>query len=160
MNNGSRLPNSCFFSPRLWSSRCSDRRHRLSHAARGRRQIGDQAGAPSGLGAICKHAAAGFHALEQQTARQASIVTFDGKTVQDAITAACEGGRVSKLQQNNLKMLAEIAESNHVPPLVKLADTRFYAVYDGRTCSVEDNWAHVKHPTPTTQHNRGRHQDY
>ena len=86
--------------------------------------------------------------MEQKTARQASIVTFGGKTVQDVITAAFEGGRVSKEERNNLKMLVEIAESNHVPPLVKLADTRFYAVYDGRTRSVEHNWAHVKHHNP------------
>ena len=76
-------------------SSSSNRRHRLSHAARGRRQIGGEAGAPSGVDAICKHAAAGFHALKQETARQASHVTFRGKTVQDVITAAFEGRRVS-----------------------------------------------------------------
>ena len=42
----------------------------------------------------------------------------------------------------------EVEKNHGIPPLLKVGNTGYYAVYDGRNRSVEQNWAHVKHINP------------
>lgn len=117
----------------------------LSHAANGRRQIGDNAAAPSGVGTICKHATAAFHDLKLNTSQLASRVTVGGKKVWDACTAAFEAGGVSGEEKGKLEEQVAIAEADGMFPLRKIGDTPFYAVYNGGSRLVEHNRVHVKH---------------
>ena len=48
----------------------------------------------------------------------------------------------------HLEELVEAAQNHGISPLLKVGNTGYYAVYDGRNRSVEHNWVHVKHINP------------
>ena len=103
---------------------------------------------PSGIDSRRKHANAAFHALEHETALQASRVTFGGKNVREVITAVANKKGVSGQEKVHLEELVEVAKIHGIPPLLEVVNSGYYAVYDGRNRSVEHNWAHVKHINP------------
>ena len=118
----------------------------LSHAGRGRRQVGTSGGpVESAADDVCGHARAAFDALEGKTMQVAERMAFgDTEILKERVCEATGKGMLSEVDGKKLVEMAEKAELAGVPPLVRIGTTGFFAVRESEGRTVEHRWAHVK----------------
>ena len=107
---------------------------------------------PSPASSVCKHARVASQHLRQGRAKKATLVVVGSQRTLDelmqSIRMAEEKTYISGKDAPALVGVVERARDEGVWPLVKMSDTGFYAVHEGRGRTFELNWANVKDFNP------------
>lgn len=125
----------------------------MSH---GRRQtLAENEDVRSPASSVCKHARLAFRFLREGRAKKATPVVVGGQRVMSDLVESIRMAEAKKyLSAKDATALVGVADRARVEgvwPLVKMGDTGFYAVYEGRGRTCELNWANVKDFNPSAR---------